>query len=403
MPKKLDYDDVRIEIKNKGCLLLSREYKSAREKLDILCICGHERSVSLNTFRAMISYKCRECSMGRYFTKDSKNREFKVKKSFDAIIKKLDKKLESSKKYRNDFVSSNYDVRKKCRRCGVSKRRFLFPNRTWGDGKDTICKGCITKDNIILRKNHSRSKIINILLGTCKYNCMKRKKSGRIEESKLSITQEQVETLVSKQNNKCVYTNKELIWEYNNNDKPSIDRINSNKGYTIDNIQLVTKIVNQMKSDLNENSFLEIIKNIYNYSIKKSMLDTQIQYVNSQLSLKKTDDFVKEILKRCITSSKKRHHGNYMKEISINEEDIYTVLKKQNNTCIYSGVPLLWYMGREKPLNKLSIDRKDSSIGYHKDNIQFTTYYVNVMKNDLDEKEFLDTVANIYNHCILNK
>ena len=45
----------------------------------------------------------------------------------------------------------------------------------------------------------------------------------------------------------------------------SLDRIDSKKGYTIDNIQWVHKDVNKMKMDLQEEDFFRIVKEIYEY------------------------------------------------------------------------------------------------------------------------------------------
>ena len=49
-----------------------------------------------------------------------------------------------------------------------------------------------------------------------------------------------------------------------------IDRIDSNKGYTIDNCVPCCEICNRMKTNLDLNTFLNTIKNIYNFSIKSS-------------------------------------------------------------------------------------------------------------------------------------
>ena len=43
----------------------------------------------------------------------------------------------------------------------------------------------------------------------------------------------------------------------------------------------------------------------------------------------------------------------------------------------------------------LSIDRKDSSKGYTTDNIQLVGAIINIMKNDIDEKDFLLFVSTI--------
>ena len=74
--------------------------------------------------------------------------------------------------------------------------------------------------------------------------------------------------MARKQGNRCAYSGKELIWLIKNNYSTSIDRIDSDKGYTKDNVQLVAKIVNQAKNNLMHDEFLEMINTIYNHSIE---------------------------------------------------------------------------------------------------------------------------------------
>lgn len=48
----------------------------------------------------------------------------------------------------------------------------------------------------------------------------------------------------------------------------SLDRIDSLKGYTIDNVQWIHKHINYMKIDLTEQEFFHFIKQIYEYRLK---------------------------------------------------------------------------------------------------------------------------------------
>ena len=73
-----------------------------------------------------------------------------------------------------------------------------------------------------------------------------------------------------KQNGKCAITNVDLLLpndinykSVNNNYKASIDRIDSSKPYTIDNVQFLSATMNYLKMDMtdeNVNEFFEIIK-----------------------------------------------------------------------------------------------------------------------------------------------
>lgn len=66
-----------------------------------------------------------------------------------------------------------------------------------------------------------------------------------------------------KQNGLCFYTKKPLSLEINNQDKVSIDRLDSSKGYLQDNIVLCRNVINYIKNDLSIDSFKELVKDIY--------------------------------------------------------------------------------------------------------------------------------------------
>ena len=64
-----------------------------------------------------------------------------------------------------------------------------------------------------------------------------------------------------KQNKKCALSGIDLIFEANHGKiegNISLDRIDSQKGYTINNVQWVHKDINFMKQDFAENYFLDM-------------------------------------------------------------------------------------------------------------------------------------------------
>jgi hypothetical protein len=73
--------------------------------------------------------------------------------------------------------------------------------------------------------------------------------------------------LFIKQNKRCALSD-EIIdvgsgSKTKNNRTASLDRIDSNRGYTKDNVQWVTTNVNTMKWDLTQERFLSLVKKIY--------------------------------------------------------------------------------------------------------------------------------------------
>ena len=90
----------------------------------------------------------------------------------------------------------------------------------------------------------------------------KRKRSG-------DVTMEQVYDIWLKQNKKCALSGLPIDWEYNSGWTCSLDRIDSNKEYTIDNVQLVHKDINVMKHHYEESYFIEMCKLIVNHNEAK--------------------------------------------------------------------------------------------------------------------------------------
>lgn len=74
---------------------------------------------------------------------------------------------------------------------------------------------------------------------------------------KFDITIEYLYELYIKQNKKCYFTDIELILN-KDSCNASVDRINSNIGYELDNIIWIYKPINNMKNDISIERFIEI-------------------------------------------------------------------------------------------------------------------------------------------------
>ena len=76
---------------------------------------------------------------------------------------------------------------------------------------------------------------------------------------------EYIQELLNKQDYKCCYSG--IVFSNNKKDKttyPTIDRIDSTKGYVEGNVCICTWLVNTMKSNLTVDQFKDIITKIYN-------------------------------------------------------------------------------------------------------------------------------------------
>ena len=89
-------------------------------------------------------------------------------------------------------------------------------------------------------------------------------KGARERGLECTITIEDVWNQYVKQGKVCNLTGKEIGWcpRIRRNGTASIDRIDSSKGYTIDNIQLVHKDVNFMKGVFSQEYFIQTCKDI---------------------------------------------------------------------------------------------------------------------------------------------
>lgn len=154
-----------------------------------------------------------------------------------------------------------------CKTCG-EKDPLKFRLHSKGQCKSCNNKKCLEryhenpKRHNEIHNQYYDNNLIYIRLLSAKTRC----KNKNIE---FNINIKDIEDLIIKQNNKCIYSN--IVFENNRNGiySLSIDRIDSDKGYTINNIQLVCSSINQMKNNLKEKEFLDIIEKIYNNTKNK--------------------------------------------------------------------------------------------------------------------------------------
>lgn len=91
---------------------------------------------------------------------------------------------------------------------------------------------------------------------------------GAIQRNlEFSISIDDMWDVFLKQERKCALTGENIYFRNraNSEQTASIDRINSNEGYNIENIQWVHKDVNLMKQNLSEDKLFEICKQIVEY------------------------------------------------------------------------------------------------------------------------------------------
>ena len=134
-------------------------------------------------------------------------------------------------------------VSKICNTCGIEKSINQFKKaKSCKDGYMNKCKDCLAKDDLAKRRT-----IDGVIQQMYNSQIQASKKRGH------SLPQYTKEELKQWLFNDTDFVTKYNDWvnsNYNKNKKPSVDRINPNKGYTLDNIQLLTWENNKRKGHL---------------------------------------------------------------------------------------------------------------------------------------------------------
>ncbi|MCA2590163.1 MAG: hypothetical protein IM509_05280 [Microcystis sp. M31BS1] len=152
--------------------------------------------------------------------------------------------------------------------------KTLTRQKSHKDGLSFICRECNLEQTRKYRKQNKdkyyfdqqayRSTETGFVSQTI-HNCKTRALKKGFE---FSLTTEDLLNLMQVQNMQCAVTG--LLMDFKSQSrkkanpfKCSVDRIDSSKGYTLDNVRLVCWAVNQMKSDRTEDEFEFWIKSIH--------------------------------------------------------------------------------------------------------------------------------------------
>ena len=125
---------------------------------------------------------------------------------------------------------------------------------------------------------------------------------------------------------------------------------------------------------LKQEHYLEYNRQYYREN-RKAIQASKKRLVNSDLTSR---------LKHILRNSKGRAEKKGW-DFNLTLEDLETQYRFQDGRCAYSGIPLEVCPGD----NMISIDRIDSTKGYTYDNIQFSTYQINLMKRDIPHETFI--------------
>jgi len=134
---------------------------------------------------------------------------------------------------------------------------------------NTSCYSCRTVSNNKKRKGTKGGENNPAWKG---YGCIpgkvfsRLKRNAEIRNISFDLTIEDIHSIFVEQQYKCAFTGFDIFFD----GTASIDRIDSDKGYTVDNIQIVHKDLNMMKKDLPNDVFILWCKSVANFNtIKK--------------------------------------------------------------------------------------------------------------------------------------
>ena len=151
------------------------------------------------------------------------------------------------------------------RECGECKRILpssSFPTKGGNAWYRRTCYKCRTR-GILVKMVHG-----------AKYR-------AKLKDIEFDLDNDFVKELNDKQNGKCAISGIEMDWETSDLRKgkavklwnrASIDRIDSTKGYTKDNVQLIILIVNTGKSNMAQEEFIEMCRTITSFQEHNSNL-----------------------------------------------------------------------------------------------------------------------------------
>lgn len=189
----------------------------------------------------------------------------KIKKRTQSVSKKLIELGVASEVLRRGYINRSLknEGLKHCWKCDTTYSREEFYH------EGSLAKQCKVCALVASKRNNERLSVddppffLRKKLWDAKLRAKKLKKE-------FDLTLDFLLHLFEKQNKSCHYTGIQMVGMTNHPASISIDRIDSNGGYTRDNVVLCTTTVNVMKFDIPLEMFFDTVKVIYEFNIKPS-------------------------------------------------------------------------------------------------------------------------------------
>lgn len=144
-----------------------------------------------------------------------------------------------------------------CKRCGESNPDNFYPRRK------NKCKKCVSADANNRYHNLSESDKRTYKDRMAKWqddNIFRYRLLSAQARNDCSITEDDLRVLWERQNGKCYYSGLDMMLVRDRLYSMSIERLDSNMGYHLNNVVLCCSAVNRMKRDMSADEFLTFIQ-----------------------------------------------------------------------------------------------------------------------------------------------
>ena len=168
-------------------------------------------------------------------------------------------------KYANSFKKAFFfpeTNEKICSKCGQKKTiRKFYKHKETQDGFHSWCKDCCKLGNqkSIKKKYSTFEGRIPTFLRSCSESAKKR-------GHECTITAEDLLMIWEEQKGKCKYSGIPMTTQPSKMNSVSVERVDSDNGYTKENTVLVCNHINRMKSDLELEQFIYLCSEVYKYN-----------------------------------------------------------------------------------------------------------------------------------------
>lgn len=312
---------------------------------------------------------------------------------------------------------------KTCVTCNINKSIDKFAVQTsprYIDSHKNICRECHNAINVKYRKTFNG--YMKNQLKEAHHKARVRAKKGRIEAGKCDITFDDLIQMWEKQKGRCYYSNVPMNTTIKTDFQASIERLDTTQGYTTQNIVLCclefndviqwsrskfNEMMNILKEehDLSDTDFTferrarkEFDKLIYDkekfhqcnkcfevkpleqFNINKSIgCKSCVKVLDHQRKATPREALLL-LLKHARANTKARAKKVTKKArqnvVDLTLEQLIDLYKQQKGLCAYSGLPLVF--GNSVHTNwQISLERKNTLLGYTIDNVCFICYELN--------------------------